>query len=375
MVIYLFLSAPWQKVQAQSETDPNQPGPYQVTKETMTISRPGINSMETDIYYPSVLNSSTPVVILLHGFQHNKEGQSGNAEHLSSWGFITVVPNLKYNLLEPNPEEREMDVKGILDYIQEQNSDPSSVFSQAELEKIGIAGHSAGGLTAVMLTAHDLRIKSLVGLDAVLSGGMPGSDLSWDPRQEGHLISVPSAFLLAPPQTCNNDHDGGILAYDYVSSESKAKYTLVDGNHCDFMNADEFPNSLCYSLCGGSYDEGRLRLGRKYLTAWFGYFLREINDFQPYLFGQYAQEDEDQGLIILEFKTPSTVCLDGEKGNLNCDQAGKVDEGDLNILLNNWHPFGPAFDPPAGQASPDLDQDGDVDELDLSKLLFHWPGN
>lgn len=69
--------------------------------------------------------------------------------------------------------------------------------------------------------------------------------------------------------------------------------------------------------------------------------------------------------------TPET-CLNDERGNLNCDSRGLIDEADLNILLSNWSPDGPVPSPEPGLHSADLNNDDRVDGTDLTILLSNW---
>jgi hypothetical protein len=217
-----------------------------------------------------------------------------------------------------------------------------------------------------MATAHDSRIKALVGLDAVLTGGMPGSDeqLSFDPQQEGHLITQPAGFLLSPPQTCNNNQDNGLFTYDYINSNYKAKYQLVNGSHCDFMDASEFPNTFCFTICGGEYNEERLRISRKYLTAWMLFFLQNNNEAYSYLFDQQLQADinanylENVGYSIPSQPSSSpNDCLEGDANN-----DGQINSADLKFLLTNYPHL------PTSQCT-DQNKDGILNLLDYALVL------
>jgi len=66
------------------------------------------------------------------------------------------------------------------------------------------------------------------------------------------------------------------------------------------------------------------------------------------------------------------VCLRSKQGNLNCDYEGKINNEDLNILLNNWAPVGPVPTPNPGQKRADLNEDQKVNETDLTIPLQHW---
>ncbi|MGB9706654.1 MAG: dockerin type I domain-containing protein [Microgenomates group bacterium] len=51
---------------------------------------------------------------------------------------------------------------------------------------------------------------------------------------------------------------------------------------------------------------------------------------------------------------------------------GKINNEDLNILLNNWAPLGPVPTPNPDQRKADLNEDQKVNETDLTILLSNW---
>jgi hypothetical protein len=65
-------------------------------------------------------------------------------------------------------------------------------------------------------------------------------------------------------------------------------------------------------------------------------------------------------------------CPTGSLGNLNCDTSGTINEIDINILLRNWSPTGPAPTPTTGQYKADLNNDNKVDEIDYGVVLRNW---
>jgi hypothetical protein len=87
----------------------------------------------------------------------------------------------------------------------------------------------------------------------------------------------------------------------------------------------------------------------------------------------YAEYPTNGQLYVTPTPTPS--CLDGDKGSLDCDPLGLIDETDLSILLGSWAPFGPVPTPIGGHHSADISPtsgDGKVDSGDLSFLLSNW---
>lgn len=65
-------------------------------------------------------------------------------------------------------------------------------------------------------------------------------------------------------------------------------------------------------------------------------------------------------------------CPNGERGNLNCDASGKIDEIDLDLVLADWAPNGPAPQPATGHHTADLNSDNKVNNSDITILLQNW---
>jgi hypothetical protein len=74
--------------------------------------------------------------------------------------------------------------------------------------------------------------------------------------------------------------------------------------------------------------------------------------------------------------TPTIIdCPNGNLGNLNCDSGALIDETDLSIFLGSWTPFGPVPTPVLGHSSADISPtggDGKIDSGDLTVLLGNW---
>ena len=76
--------------------------------------------------------------------------------------------------------------------------------------------------------------------------------------------------------------------------------------------------------------------------------------------------------------TPSsTPCLNGGKGNLNCDIDGKIDAFDLSLMLSQWDQNYTCSQPTptfiiAQKRSADLNQDCKTNAFDLNIILSNW---
>ncbi len=306
---------------AQVPPDPGQAGPYAVGQVTVTITNPNTGSqLATAIYYPSSGTSVDPsgapyaTLVFAPGFLASLVGTTstypGNGRHLASWGYIVAIPSFP----SEDVEVRASDVQYLFSYLEAENANPGSrFFRQMDTSRLGMAGHSLGGVSTMMVAARDSRIKAGVALDPAYRPPFVGS--GWDPNKDALHITVPLAVIGAPTQTCNAD---GVYndIYPLVGSYHKAKLVIANGSHCDFMDTD---NSLaragCYLVCGGSFSQDRLRLVERYTAAWFNYYLRGEAEYYTYVYGSKADEDIQAGRMTRDVQTaPLGLSATGQPG-------------------------------------------------------------
>lgn len=118
-------------------------GPYSVSY----LEFPAGDTLEKyEIYYPSDLETSKqsyPVVIMVNGTGISGSRYGAVMRRLASWGFI-VAGN------EDENSRNGASSTSTLDFLLTQNEAATSVFFQKiNTERIGIAGHSQGGVGAV----------------------------------------------------------------------------------------------------------------------------------------------------------------------------------------------------------------------------------
>jgi pimeloyl-ACP methyl ester carboxylesterase len=274
---------------------------------SVTVTNPGNgHSLATEIYYPAVDGQVDPsrgtyaTLVFARGSFSSATFYPGNGTHLASWGYITALPNFPTQFPTEDIEGRASDVQYILSYMEAENANPVSIFYQRiDVNRLGVAGHSLGGLTTLMVAARDARVKAAVALDPV----NPPIGGSWDYQKEAPDISAPTALIGAPPQMCNSFANYNDL-YPVVGSDHKAKWVVTNGSHCDFVHTDNTTQrDACYVVCGGTYSVERVQLVEQYTTAWFNYYLQGQTEFYSYLYGPDAQADIDAGLVTREFQT------------------------------------------------------------------------
>lgn len=303
--------------EAREIADLAQTGPYAVAQVSIATTNPHTSSkLETVIYYPSIGDQVDPsgapyaTVVFAPGFLATPSSYPGNGEHLASWGYITAIPDFPSDDIE----DRASDMQHLFSYLEAENTRAGSLFfDRIDTDRLAPAGHSLGGVSTLMLAARDgQEYKAAVALDPA---GGPFS--TWDYESEVPKITAPSAVIGAEEGGfCNSDAMYNDV-YRYIGATHRAKFVIVGGSHCDFMDADDFGISVCYWLCGGQSEgrEERLELIEHYTAAWFNYYVQHDTDYYTYLYGAEAQKDIQAGRISREVQTaPRDVSARGQKG-------------------------------------------------------------
>ncbi len=292
----------WQPV----PSDPADAGPHEAHYIQVTLTNPETGrDLPTVIWFPAdgseVDASGAPYAALVFapGFFASPLMYPGNGQQLATWGYVVAMPDF--------PDERiggrVSDARYLLSYLGKTNVDPgSTLYGMIDTGRLGMVGHSLGGLTALVAAARDERIKAVVALDPVNPPGFLGVDL-WDMEGEAPGINAPTLVIGAPSQTCNY-YASYEEIYPVLGAPHKAKLVVSEGNHCDFMVTDNpYPRDACYQLCRGRYAEDRVALGGRYTVAWLNYYLRGDVRFYAYLYGNIAQDDLEAGLLTRDVQT------------------------------------------------------------------------
>lgn len=217
--------------ETESLTDFSQKGPhypYGIAKETRTASVTNCPNMEYEVYTPYANNP--PVVVLGHGFARGPDVMAGWAEHLSSWGVEVLLPTLcHYNVFT-----------GVDHEMNGQNMKELAVLHSAS--DVVYAGHSAGGLAAIIAASLDPNASGVLGLDATDTQGIPGV-----PDEIGQSyasnVTCPAFSITGEASTCNADNNGLDL-FSMMNTYQAIK--VVDADHCDFESPTDW---ICESQC------------------------------------------------------------------------------------------------------------------------------
>lgn len=205
-----------------------------------------------------------PAVIVLHGGAAHKELYWWASQSLAEAGYLVVA--FDASSLSPTAGEAE----SVLSWL---SAESNPFRNDVDASRVGIAGHSAGGVVASAFGQQDDRISAIVSWDRAQSGQMP-SDLQ---------IRRPALFLFAdyncqsvpvcqptPYSTPPNPDGPGNKGEDFVrvrtAGVDSMQIALRAALHLDFVPPE---------LSGNRYAE---IVTAYYTLAWFDRYLKGPDD-------------------------------------------------------------------------------------------------
>lgn len=289
---------------ARAATDPAANGPY-----AWAVQSPGIGGtqgevLRTDVYYPGSANQPVnpaagpcPVIVLGHGFAQSKARHVNQGRQLATRGFIVLIP--EFNGFSDHARNGE-DMRRCIDWILAQHTAPGSIFFGAvDTNAIGVSGHSAGGLSAILAAAADPRIRAVSVMDPVDSGGLGVTALP--------AVTAPIAMTWSESSSCNAFGSAPTL---YAAAQGVRRgIKIVGANHSDPQD----PVGVLSIWACGAADAARQALYRRYMAGWFEYFLRGDETYAPWVFryaGGALEQDRLANRITYTAVVPLELALE-----------------------------------------------------------------
>ena len=200
-----------------------------------------------------------PLLVNTHGFSGNAAQQLGWGEHFASYGFVAVVPSMPGGV--PTDHKGNGDIIRALALL---FSDPiyaSPAQGKVDAERIGLSGHSAGGLQTTF-AASFLKPRATVLFDPV--------DNEMTGRPVYATLCSPVMAIFAEPGACNKQ--GEWSTFKNTSIGPQVLLDVIGSNHCDPFN----PGMLgCDLLCGGVSSAQNQANYSRYATAYFLALLKD----------------------------------------------------------------------------------------------------
>lgn len=201
-----------------------------------------------------------PAVIILHGGLSHKELHWWSSQPLAEAGYMVVA----FDAANTSPTAGEADT--MLDWLL---SAGNPFREELDEERIGMAGHSAGGVVSSAFGQQDDRIAAVVSWDRAQSGQMPA----------GLAIRHPALFFFSdyncqqvpvcqptqyqdPPNPDGPGNKGEDFTRLVAAGVDSMQIALRAALHLDFVPSE---------LAGNRYAEGVVMY---FTTAWFDRYLK-----------------------------------------------------------------------------------------------------
>ena len=191
-----------------------------------------------------------PAVVLTHGFGRDHRYHVRNAYYMARRGIVVLTADMtSLTLGRPAQVRNIANTADHIIWLQERAlSDHDSLKGSIDPNRIGLAGHSAGGAVsfeaAILSQGRDIPVAALCLLD-----GVP-----WDRtlNRAPRLKWLPFVSLRSEPGVCN--FHGKVVSLLGRLKFPTEDIQIVEGTHCDAENPS---NSACWFMCGGRNGEGR----------------------------------------------------------------------------------------------------------------------
>ena len=318
---------------SKGTSDPGLAGPYPVGVTELTFERNSTTTgqprtLKTIIWYPADKSAGTqpednmlsgvmdakltddnlplPIIMFSHGSGGTPYQSTYYTRHLASHGFVVVAPPHPGNTLVDclpctdaaalldSYGNRPDDITFVLDALLARSADPGSLFYNAlDADRVGMSGHSFGGLDTLRLAGSDSRFS------AALAMAPPGSSRIGQERME---IEVPIMIMgggldqVAPLEE-QKEH------FDSIGPEGPPHFllALLLGSHFSFTD-------VCLEGLDGcgpdGLDQDRAHeLIDFYATAFFKTYLARESGYESYLAPEAAARNSD---IEYDAVVPST---------------------------------------------------------------------
>lgn len=231
------------------------------------------------IWYPSEMEKSErtyPLVVMANGTGVKASKYEAIFDHLASWGFIVIG----------NEDENSWD--GVsssesLNLMLTMNEDSNSIFfGKIDLENIGVAGHSQGGVGAISaVTAHEngSYYKAIYTASATSSFWAHESQLGW--KYDVSKIQIPYFMVAGTKEWDAGKNDDK----DATEGQGIAPLWSLQEN---YANVSDTVFKIMARRANTDHGD-MLAYADGYMTAWFMYHLQGDEDAGKVFIGDNAE--------------------------------------------------------------------------------------
>jgi len=289
---------------------PDQPGPYHIGYYKVFYLALPYGVYQATIRYPATSNGQRtpadfsaapyPCIVVANGLAGAESQITWIPEHLTSYGYITICFTPPHRLSFDTAQWASGLLTGFKTLQTQNNHRFSPLHHLLDTETCGAIGLSMGGGGCVEATgaAHSPIDASV----ALAPAGFPSVLTAAQNILVPIQLQVGTVDKLVPP-----DHVQKIYTQHLTNDTNKEYLTITGGNHLGYI--DEY-----YAQIGQQWGidnppginvEQQHNISRKYFTAWFQYYLRNLDEYYTYIFGEKVQQDLDTGILTdLRYNRP-----------------------------------------------------------------------
>lgn len=299
-----------------------------------------------------------PVILFSHGWNGFAAQNTGQALELASRGYVVVALEHTYGAVvtvfpdgetiynkpsalpkgTPEPgyteaarklaEQWSQDIAFTLDYLSEQNQDSSSLFySNLDLSRTGLYGHSTGGGAVIQFCGTDPRCTALLGMDPFMS------PISKEILESG--LSQTAIFMFSQEWYEDAGSANNRLFKQFFENFDSSSHAIgIRGTtHYDFSDMPMLsPIAAQLGLKGPIDGERVTEIVNTYLTIFFN---QTLKDYPTDLFDEALTDTEIVNLDYLRSAIrPIRLTMPG--GQVYHLGEGQVDHGEWVPLRAEW---------------------------------------
>ena len=262
-------------------------------------------SIRVRAYYPES-GGPYPLVGVIHGANANGAYHTELATTLASRGFVALTPDMPCTVTSCDHDANQRQISAMIAWAVAQSGDAGSrLAGKVDGSRVGLIGHSWGGLSSHITASRDPSIDSVVLLD-------PNDD-GTDGLSVTGSIAAPHLTLLAQvPGACNSQWQEAMVRTRLTSGH--LDFVIAGSGHCDPGEMDV----LCSLGCGRG-DTATTPMFRRNAVAWTSCVLTGDPAMAAWIGG--ASYDADIAADRLRSAMPSGL------ETLPCNAGGLPDAG------------------------------------------------
>ncbi|MCJ7571412.1 MAG: dienelactone hydrolase family protein [Candidatus Thermoplasmatota archaeon] len=285
-----------------STISPDQPGTYNIGSYKVWYFAFPYGIYQATIRYPSISNGQRtpvdfsgapyPVIIIANGLAGSEQQITWIPEHLTSYGYVTLcfTPPHRFSF---DATQWSYGFLGGFRELQKQNDHRfSPMYHLLDTKTCGAIGLSMGGGGVIEATGS---INSVIDASVALApAGFPSVFNAAQNIIVPIQLQVGTVDKLVPP-----NHVKKIYTQHITNDTNKEYLSINGGNHIGFI--DEYYTRVAQQWgidnSAGISIEQQHNISKKYFIAWFEYYLRNLDEYYTFIFGQEAQKDLDEGVL------------------------------------------------------------------------------